>query len=361
MKKLFVIAAALVTLAACNKNNPVEIPNLAGDNAIGFSAYTASPVTKGTVADTPENIGVFAFYQPAVGGAASNFSSKKYATPDFMYNQSVKVADGTYAPVKYWPNNANDQLSFFAYAPYKDGMTWEDMGIETDINATKMTVSFPVYDSVADQVDYLWSDPVLNQAKPAVDKKIEFKFNHIMSQINLFVAAETDMAEDKPIAWTDATTTITVEKVEFAGLAESLDFEYTIPISGETAPTATGSQDIVLTAADFDNDNKTSAAWNDNKFYQLNKAASTMFVAPQALGDVVITYTVATVDTANAANNSTITNVITADMSALTLAAGKSYKLNFLIGMTSVKITADVVDWIDGSEEQLDVPANTAA
>lgn len=359
MKKLFVIAAALVTLAACNKNNPVEIPNLAGDNAIGFSAYTASPVTKGTVADTPENIGVFAFYQPAVGGAASNFSTKKYATPDFMYNQSVKVADGTYAPVKYWPNNANDQLSFFAYAPYKDGMTWEDMGIETDINATKMTVSFPVYDSVADQVDYLWSDPVLNQAKPAVDKKIEFKFNHIMSQINLFVAAETDKAEGEPTAWEDANTTITVEKVEFAGLAESLDFEYTIPISGETAPKATGSQDIALTAADFQNN--TSAAWTD-EFVQLNKAASTMFVAPQALGNVVITYTVATVDTANAANNSTITNVITANMSDLTLAAGKSYQLNFLIGMTSVKFKVTVEGWEETViEKQIDVPANTAA
>lgn len=357
MKKLFVIAAALVTLAACNKNNPVEIPNLAGDNAIGFSAYTASPVTKGTVADTPENIGVFAFYQPAVGGAASNFSTKKYATPDFMYNQSVKVADGTYAPLKYWPNNANDQLSFFAYAPYKDGMTWEDMGIETDINATKMTVSFPVYDSVADQVDYLWSDPVLNQAKPVVDTNIVFKFNHIMSQINLFVAAETDKAEGEPTAWDDDNTTITVEKVEFAGLAESLDFEYTIPISGATTPKATGSQDIVLTAADFDNN--TSDAWTD-EFVQLNKAASTMFVAPQKLGNVVITYTVATEDEDNAANNSTITNVITANMSDLTLVAGKSYKLKFLIGMTSVKFEVTVEGWgTTVIEQKIDVPANS--
>ena len=25
----------------------------------------------------------------------------------------------TYSPVKYWPNNKNDKISFFAYAPYE--------------------------------------------------------------------------------------------------------------------------------------------------------------------------------------------------------------------------------------------------
>ena len=488
MKKIFIFAAAVATLAACQKNSPVELVNDAADNnAIGFSAYTASPVTKGSVVELSDvfknGIGVFAFYQPAASG---DFNTKKYATPDFMYNQQVKpnveqtitaedaaaynanlagavkegdvaveevlytaetaaafnatlegavkegyiittahhavdssleigktftaeqaiaynanlagaveegevaVAkvlytaetaaafnatlegavkegkiygnDWTYSPIKYWPNNTGDKLSFFAYAPYKADKAWEDLGVKTDFNATKMTASFPIYDSAADQVDYLWAEPQLNLTKPTVESKVTFNFKHITSQINLFVAAETDKAEQKPLAWTDDKTTITVEKVEFKGLAESLDYTHTFGSTPASSIVATGEQDIVLTAADFDTDNCTSGAWNEDKFYQLNKSTSTMFVAPQALGNVIITYTVETTDTNLLEGKSKITNVITADMSSvLTLEEGKSYKINFLIGMTSVKFSVTVIDWAAGTETQIDVPANTTA
>ena len=495
MKKIFIIAAAVATLAACQKNNgPVEIiNNPADDNAIGFSAYTTTAVTKGSVVEQSEvftkGIGVFAFYQPATAGTPSNFNTRKYATPDFMYNQKVTpeviqtlteeeakainaslsgavsageeavpaknyteesaaaynetlsgavkagyvittdnvtaaeafstpmtltagqkftaaqakeynsnlsgakktsdvefpavpyteetaaaynatlpgavkagsvYGDWTYNPIKYWPNNTGDQLSFFAYAPYDANKAWEDLGVKTDINATKMTASFPIYDSAADQVDYLWAEPQLNLTKPTVESKVPFNFTHITSQINLFVAAETDKAEQKPLAWTDDETTITVEKVEFKGLAESLDYTYTFGSTPASSIVATGEQDIVLTTADFQND--TSKFWVADQFYQLNKSTSTMFVAPEALGDVIITYTVTTKDTNLLEGKSKITNVITANMSSvLTLEEGKSYKINFLIGMTSVKFSVTVIDWIAGTEKQIDVPANTAA
>lgn len=491
MKKIFIFAAAVATLAACQKNSPVELVNDAADNnAIGFSAYTASPVTKGSVVEQSEvftkGIGVFAFYQPATAGTPSNFNTKKYATPDFMYNQKVTpeviqtiteeeakainaslsgavsagdeavpaknyteesaaaynetltgavkagyvittgnvtaaaafstpmiltagqkftaaqakeynsnlegakttsdvefsavlyteetaaaynatlpgavkagsvYGDWKYNPIKYWPNNTGDQLSFFAYAPYKADKAWEDLGVNTNISATKMTVTFPIYDSAEDQVDYLWADPVLNMAKPAVDTKVKFEFKHITSQINLFVAAETDKAEKKPIAWTDDKTTITVESVEFKDRAESL--EYTFGATPAIVP-STEKQNIILTTADFQNN--TSGAWTAPQFYQLNKSTSTMFLAPEALGDVIITYTVETEDSNLLEGTSKITNKITADMSALTLAAGSSYKLNFLIGMTSVKFSVTVDDWATPViEKQIDVPANTPA
>ena len=42
------------------------------------------------------------------------------STADYMYNQEVEYSsDWEYSPIKYWPNNTNDRLSFMAYAPYQ--------------------------------------------------------------------------------------------------------------------------------------------------------------------------------------------------------------------------------------------------
>ena len=59
--------------------------------------------------------GVFACY---TGNLKYEYTSVQ---PDFMFNQQVKWAASawTYDPVKYWPNQASDYLTFFAYAPYE--------------------------------------------------------------------------------------------------------------------------------------------------------------------------------------------------------------------------------------------------
>ena len=61
------------------------------------------------------SMGIFAYY---TGSNDLTISEK----PNFMYNQEVKRSNAsspwTYSPVKYWPNNPGDKLTFFAYAPY---------------------------------------------------------------------------------------------------------------------------------------------------------------------------------------------------------------------------------------------------
>ena len=61
-----------------------------------------------------QSMGVFAYF---THGDFEESSS----TPGFMYNQLVSKQMGgnwTYSPVKYWPNNLNDKVSFFAYEPH---------------------------------------------------------------------------------------------------------------------------------------------------------------------------------------------------------------------------------------------------
>lgn len=64
--------------------------------------------------DDKESIGIFAYYNQ--NGVAST-------TPNFMNNQQATYdassSSWNYSPVKYWPTNANDNLSFYAYYPYR--------------------------------------------------------------------------------------------------------------------------------------------------------------------------------------------------------------------------------------------------
>ena len=123
MRKNFFLGAmalAAVALTGCQKDEVLnQVPQ---DNAIEFGTYVGRDAqTKAYVIDNDQlakdGFGVFAYYT-----GTNNFSTSD--TPNFMYNQRVdkgtngQNANWIYNPIKYWPNNENDKLSFFAYAPH---------------------------------------------------------------------------------------------------------------------------------------------------------------------------------------------------------------------------------------------------
>ena len=157
MKKLFLFAVAVAALAACSNEELSEQENNqitpSQQTPINFDVYAlrttnraglAGGTTEGTSPDpntygvTTETLqtgrhaaagfGVFAFFTDN-GDYDANTS-----TPNFMYNEQVTykasgtLADWTYEPVKYWPNEYGDgaqsddvdKVSFFAYAPWVD-------------------------------------------------------------------------------------------------------------------------------------------------------------------------------------------------------------------------------------------------
>ena len=115
-------------IAACSNDDATmnEATNLKG--AIAFSAATENLTSVMTRAEweigedealKDKGFGVFGFYTGKVD------YENMTVTPDFMWNQKV-VGTGTapdikwtYTPVKYWPNEEEDKISFFAYAPYQ--------------------------------------------------------------------------------------------------------------------------------------------------------------------------------------------------------------------------------------------------
>lgn len=228
--------ATAATLAGCSQDDLSH--DVSHDNKpIDFSVYTASTVTRGSrgVLVTPETIGkhgvgVFAFYQKAKSnGYPVNFGHDVARTePNYMYNQKLEreeispavpyenaaeynTANGTslsdsefealppsqkiktpatyawtYSPKKYWPNNPNDQISFFAYAPYDPATSWdEDMDFSCNVAAKKLTKHYYVYPDVADQKDMLWANPVIDVQKQSTGEQVNFQFKHLGPRLSV--------------------------------------------------------------------------------------------------------------------------------------------------------------------------------
>ncbi len=145
-----ILAAALASCTSIDE--PVPEPS---SSPIGFSPAVNDANTRYASDDLPATMGVFAYLTEGSGFNAST------STPNFMYNQLV-TRNGTtwsYTPVKYWPTNANDKVSFFAYAPHNAS------GLTPCANTQKGYPSFTytVPTAEASQEDLLVSTPLLNQ------------------------------------------------------------------------------------------------------------------------------------------------------------------------------------------------------
>lgn len=140
MKKVLILAAAALALAACVKqgNEPEKVPQTQVEpGVVAFDTYIQRVTTRaGEIADLNNDalqkewdpaqskfggFGVFAYY-------TDNTDYDQMAEPNFMYNQLVTYSSTywAYSPLKYWPNeygdtaisDETDKLTFFAYAPY---------------------------------------------------------------------------------------------------------------------------------------------------------------------------------------------------------------------------------------------------
>lgn len=129
MKKyLTMIAAAALTVACSNDLEKADGPVTSGQS-IGFEVATEGAEIDGTRASEEifdddvlktKGISVFASYTGRLLYDNTTVSS------NYMWNQKV-TGTGTapnivweYNPVKYWPNDDKDNLTFFAYAPHED-------------------------------------------------------------------------------------------------------------------------------------------------------------------------------------------------------------------------------------------------
>ena len=292
MKKslFFVAAASALMLTACSSENDVvqSAPQTqeTAAKALDFDVYLPQAVTRAgdpagvmttdKLKTNGKGFGVFAFYHDNATYPVNNTTLK----PDFMFNEQVHWASGwTYSPLKYWPNETDndsqspaaeaaldnvDKLSFFAYAPYVNLTETGTMTIATPSTTTPAYVSDPAQtsgilsytkddrlgdplvewkytDDLDNNVDLLWGvapagmayqsvnpsiyvnkavgKPLTDMVKPDKDQKMKFLFQHALSRIGLSVVSAIDQiaAGDDGNKFNKEQTRVLIEQVEIWG------------------------------------------------------------------------------------------------------------------------------------------------
>ena len=197
---LTVIAGTLLLLAGCSKETGPsgrdgERQPIRFDVAATGAQTRAVNEIAGDADLQGESIGVFASYTGKLTYENTTVSS------DFMYNQEVKYSANhvwEYDPVKYWPNDPDDYVSFFAYAPFEaspaEGSGTGIIGMSRKVDLGDPWINFRLPEDPAHQVDLLYGqcyNPAtgaftswLDQKKAGWnDENLKFTFRHALACI----------------------------------------------------------------------------------------------------------------------------------------------------------------------------------
>ena len=411
MKRTGLILLTILSIASCSHTRDLDIPEAAQD-AVGFDVYTRSSVSTkaGFTGDIDEasfkvaGFGVYAY----VG-----------TTPDFMRNQHVTYSGGSwvYSPVKYWPNQDTDKISFYAYGPHVSSApyTTAEAAI-TNANNEEGILYIPGTDATGDPVivyktaadpsnnvdlmfgvaaeDHTSPDvtaglPFLDMTKLMLGEKMKFNFKHALTKLVVNVDGYFDDVNSGSAGnhEVDANTRIVVESVNIStdrlatyGTLNLKNTEVNTP-KWELGTTSTTLSAYPLPVASnllYIDGNETSVVHFSQQPLGVTKtkqslmgygidgttAASLMFV-PNGAGtgnlDVTIVYHVITRDARLETGYNDVTNTITKTITGLTgnvFKPGYLTTLNLHLGLASVTFDADVSDWTGGESQGADFPKN---
>ncbi len=189
MKRITVLGLiGLLMLTGCANEETTEGGNT-DDSMIRFDCYVPTATTRdgyvGPIADTQR------LKYPEVGfGVYSHYNNNTDA--DFMNNQQVLWSGSNwyYTPARYWPNNDNDKLTFFAYAPYVSSPTSNTYGIQSVTSSlTAPTINYKNGQYPADCQDLLVSPLLSNRTKS--EGTVNFTFQHALAAVNINCKAST--------------------------------------------------------------------------------------------------------------------------------------------------------------------------
>ena len=315
------MTAATLVAACSNDTDEAAIGYVPSDKAIAFDARTGDePMTRasGEINDDATlqalGFGVFGSYTGRLTYENTTVSS------DFMYNQQVTFSNGSwgYTPVKFWPNDERDYVSFFAYAPYvanaqrnTEGIV--DMSKRDDLGDpwVNYRIAADPWSTTVPQVDLLYGQqeqgpdnnktytPWLDQKKPAdpTDAKLTFAFRHALSCIGDEITIKCTGAMANLIT-NYASITITKIQIDYKNLTtkghlvlkSTGDANWQEIISGELTTTRTYIKNldtpIVFDATNFTEEQTISTG--DGLFYIPLRIAGT----DAANAEVTMTYTV---------------------------------------------------------------------
>ena len=366
MKKILFFAAAAIMMVGCSKDQVVsEMPQ---DNAINFGMYFGRDAqSRAAIMNTTDlqeqSFGVFAYYTNDAVYNPGDVNS------NFMYNQEVTYSGKwTYSPLKYWPNENTDYLSFYAYAPHinkSNGNIAIAAGFDNN-TASAPSITYTLDPNQSEHVDLLWATPKHNLQKQAYAQDVKFTFNHALSRIGFKSVAVIDESSNDNNGdiddgahsnALDGNTKITLESIKLTGnfyQGGTLDLE-----DGEWSNyVAAASTEYNWYLADFKNNDVTTTktvVLNDDKYLTVLP-----HLTEKQKIQIEVVYTVKTTDSSLALGYSEVTNKITSDAFDFVFKQGYAYNFVLHVGLNSVKFSAEVAEWKETADEDIvvNVPLN---
>ena len=364
-KNLFGWLAMATMLVGTGCSSDEVVNDYSPENAIQFGTYVGKNADgRASIVDInvigEDGFGVFAYYTDQTPW--DEYTKKN--EPNFMNNTKVTKPNDKwyYSPLKYWPNNDDAMVTFFAYAPWQEGTS----GSQIVLNRTEAKLDFKVENNVKDQVDLIWSSSnYVNAKKQTVDGEVKFEFKHALSRIGFTVQAAVNQVA--PGGSIDEHTVITLNRIVLGTNTNGFFETGTLDLNAVTATWTNqeGEQSFELNATNgnFIQDSNVLTSASNNQVLLMDKDVDGeddfLMIIPEEMEElsVYIEYTVATNEEGKD-DSSVITNKITRKIDDINFVAGNAYTLNLVLGMTSVNISATVEPWYEQTGNQVDLPLN---
>ena len=122
-----------------------------------------------------------------------SFNLYAYLNDDVQFMNNTKVTFDkvwTYSPIKYWPNNEGDYISFYGYALYNDNGRFTDFSVDKASQSASFSYELPdaasgneeVKNDAVNQPDLIFAIAP-EQKKQEINGKVNLAFHHALSAI----------------------------------------------------------------------------------------------------------------------------------------------------------------------------------
>ena len=255
--------AAVLSLGGCKKAPVPESEDpwleLLGDRPIRFSTAVTetkahSPMVDGTT------FGVLAFLQEGdvEHGTVAHWSdgagNGALWTPAFMMNQLVSKQAGayTYTPVRYWPYNEENTISFWAYSPHNPSTVFYEAGTSNAYTTSSHGLPDIKFSVTNGQADFMTSALVQDKTYENCDPDgiVDLEFDHHLAWVEFKAKTAGD--------YSSVGQTITVTRIEIINAYNDGVFhpgtgtwtdKQVVTGVGRQAVAFSGSQEIVYSEA----------------------------------------------------------------------------------------------------------------
>ncbi len=377
MKKIYLaaMAVAALTVSSCSQDEVLNMNPEAGAKAIEFGVYTGkAPQVRGVEVnkDNLKQFGVSAVYSDATGTDASWSAG---TAPNFMYNEDVNGAVNStwsYEPVKYWPADDNDAVSFFAYAPM--ALTTNGITIAAASDAAETALSYTLQEDPCNNADFV-AAAVYNKRKGKESEPVSFTLKHELTRVDIQAAVDDEIATGTNVILTD---------VRLYGPTATMPQKATYTYStnanehGTWTPSEYYTSESSYDIANMIDKKNVNVAEQTFSGIDLNKTFGTifkkttgdspvnnyLFLLPpngqdglETAGDVTmeVDYTIATADDALSDNYIATTTTKVIKLPQKILKQGVAYVFKITVGLDQVKLSATLDDDNWGSDNGYDV------